>query len=151
MSRRYPTFRPGVIYGVRTRHPRWTWWVRTRYVGLTRQRPWTRRIAQHAEGQPWGDLIVDSYVIYESRQVSDWGLRLREWFHILVRLPSYNVVHNRRNPFRVARSTAERQRSLRDAGGRRPIRLVVGLARLVAGVALLALGLVVLVAGLAYI
>ncbi len=151
MGRRYPMFRPGAIYGIRTRHPRWRWWVRTRYVGLTRQRPWTKRIAQHVEHQPWGDLIVESYVIYESMRVSDWGLRWREWLNILVRLPSYNVVHNGRNPLRVSRSTAERQRARRDAGVRRPVRLAVGLARLVAGVALLALGLVVLVAGLAYL
>ena len=148
MAGGYPTFRPGVIYGVRVAHPRWRWWVRTRYVGLTRQRPWTKRIAQHAKDQPWGDLIVDAYAIYESPWVSDWGLRWREWLHILVRLPSYNIMRNGRNPLRVSRQAAVRQRLARDAGSR-SVRLASALARLVAGAPVLAVGLVVLAAGLA--
>jgi hypothetical protein len=114
--RRYP----GTIYRIRTA-------VRpfgsyrpgrnvTGYVGKTRKRPYTKRIAEHRVTQPWSDLIVSHDVLWESRRVTVFGLWWREIYYILTRFPVYNVQWNRIrwNPRRIPPYVAVTQRGERD-------------------------------------
>lgn len=114
--RRYP----GTIYRIRTARratvdPAFLFGgARTGYVGKTRRRPYTKRIAEHRRDQPWSDLIVSHDVLWASARVSDFGLWWREIYYIVTRMPVYNYQWNRWNPRRVRRYQALIERGRRN-------------------------------------
>jgi len=118
--------RPGVVYEITTYRAKGPagdparWGAHRGYVGKTTQRPYTRRIDQHRKTQPWSDLIVSHRILWQSTQVTAFGLWWREIYYILTRFPVYNYQWNRLNPRRVPvyRAAAERSTRQHYYGGR---------------------------------
>jgi hypothetical protein len=83
------------------------------YIGQTRKRPYTKRIEEHRKLQPWGDLIVDSEVLWESDSVSDFWLTMMEMWYIKTRRPFHNDQLNRSNSRRIPAAVAKKQAAAR--------------------------------------
>ena len=130
---KYLWFRPALIYAyscldleksTSTRIVRNLW----AYIGQTRQELASRH-AQHmgydsrfsTKGQPWADLYPEVRVIWQGR-CPDFVLDFIEMYYIKRYKPLYNYIHNTRNPNRIPKHLATKQRNDRDrlARMRRP-------------------------------
>lgn len=104
--------RLGTVYGINAAHPI-TGAIVLAYVGQTRQRLWARA-KQHRKCQPWADLIDGEAFVIQSGVWNDAMLDLRELIQIVRLRPTYNVIGNRANPWRIPPWTAKEQRAARD-------------------------------------
>lgn len=105
--------RRGTVYGINAAHPI-TGAVVLAYVGQTRQQLRARE-KQHRACQPWSDRIVGKAFVIQQGNWSNAALDLRELIQIVRLRPTYNVVGNRANPWRIPPWTAKEQRAARDA------------------------------------
>lgn len=113
-------FRPAIVYAYSCIDPmnglREMW----AYVGQTRQELASRH-AQHmgndarykVKQQPWSDLYPEVRIVWQGR-CPDFFLDLIEEFYIKRYKPVYNYIHNTKNPRRIPKYEAVKQRQDRD-------------------------------------
>lgn len=122
---KYLWFRPAIVYAYSCLDPHKsndTITVRNlwAYVGQTRQ-TLDARHAQHmgydtrykTKGQPWSDLYPDVRIEWQGR-CPDFVLDLIEMYYIKKYKPLYNYMHNTRNPDRIEKYQAVKERQERD-------------------------------------
>jgi hypothetical protein len=112
-------WRRGIIYAYSTLDPVTGKREHWAYVGQTRQEL-ERRHAQHMgmtnrqKRQPWSDLYPEIRIVFEFSSCPDWWLDWVEKIVIKFTYPRYNYIHNLKNPRRITKMDAEKDRQLRD-------------------------------------
>jgi len=106
-------WRPGIIYAYSCIDPETGEREDWAYVGKTRQLL-ANRHAQHMVSQPWSDLYPEIRVVFEFKGCPDWWLTFAEKWTIWYTRPLYNYEYNTKNPYRIPKYEAVKQRQYRD-------------------------------------
>ncbi len=117
---KYLWFRPAIVYAYSCINPyknvRDTW----AYVGQTRQ-SLAARHEQHmginarylGKGQPWSDLYPEIRIVWQGK-CPDFVLDFIEMCVIKKNRPLFNYIHNTKNPDRIPKYQAIKERQDRD-------------------------------------
>jgi hypothetical protein len=116
-AKRSYVWRSGIIYAYSAIDPRTGKRDDWAYVGKTRQ-PLVRRHEQHIASQPWSDLYPEIRIIFEFKKCPDFWLTMFEKYTIWYTRPTYNYEYNIRNPYRIPKYQAIKERADRDLRGR---------------------------------
>jgi hypothetical protein len=111
-------WRTGIIYAYSVLDPRTGERDDWAYVGKTRQLLSSRH-NQHMDSQPWSDLYPQVRVIFTFKRCPDWWLTFAEKSTIWYTRPTYNFEYNTRNPYRIPKYQAVKERADRDLRGRK--------------------------------
>ena len=115
---KYIWFRPAIVYAYSCLDPVTglrEWWA---YVGQTRQELEARN-NQHMGydprqlRQPWSDLYPEIRIAWQGK-CPNFMLNLIEEYYIKRYKVVYNYIHNTKNPRRIPKYAAEKQRQERD-------------------------------------